>query len=80
MQKYSNYKIDGQKAVSWTNRASKDGGILDTLIVASIFNGTSFYVELISKPDSLDMVIPLFNQTIASLNVTLIVKYTNLVK
>ncbi len=70
---YSNYKIDDQKAVSWIYRASKDGRILDTLIVASIFNGTSFYAELISKPDSLDMVVPLFNQTIASLNVTRII-------
>jgi hypothetical protein len=34
-----------------------------------IVNGTSFYAELISKPDSLDMVVPLFRQTVASLNV-----------
>jgi hypothetical protein len=67
---YSNYKINGLQAVSWTFRASKDGGILDTLIVATILNGTSFYGELISKPDSLDMVVPLFHQTIASINVT----------
>jgi len=70
LDEYNNYKIDGQKAVSWTYRASKDGGIFDTLIVASIFNNTSFYAELISKPDSLDVVVPLFNQTIARLNVT----------
>jgi hypothetical protein len=67
---YTNYKIDGQKAVSWTNSASTDGEIFDKLIVASIFNGTSFYAELISKPDSLDVVVPLFSQTVASLNVT----------
>lgn len=67
---YTTFKIVRHDAASWTYRQSRDARIVDTITVVSLLNGTSVYGELVSNPDSLAMVVPLLNHTIASINLT----------